>query len=123
MLEDGFLHRMVALPGSRHRVIWDITGVLFVAYDGFMIPFMQAFHKTDISSTLAAIMMVSTVFWTLDIPCTFFTGYHTDGLIEMRMTKIARRYLGTWLIPDLLIVTLDWMFIATGMAGDGGPNS
>lgn len=117
MLEDSFLQRFVFLPGSKLRVSWDVVGVLFVAYDGFMIPFMQAFHKTEISTTLAILMLVSTVFWTFDIPITFLTGYYVDGLIEMRMSRIAKRYVRAWLIPDIFIVVLDWLFIAIGIAG------
>lgn len=117
MLEDGFFQRLVGLPGSKYRIIWDVTGVLFVAYDGFMIPFMQAFHKTEIGSTLSMLMLVSTVFWTLDIPMSFSVGYHVEGLIEMRMSRIGKRYVKTWFFPDICIVSLDWAFILLGLTG------
>lgn len=122
MLEDSFLQRLVGMPGSRYRIIWDVIGVLFVAYDGFMIPFMQAFHKSEIGTTLTMFMVVSTFFWTLDIPMSFLVGYHVEGLIEMRMSRISRRYLKTWLIPDIGIVMLDWVFIVIGLVGEPSAN-
>eukprot|EP00449_Zooxanthella_nutricula_P021600 CAMPEP_0198524934 /NCGR_PEP_ID=MMETSP1462-20131121/23042_1 /TAXON_ID=1333877 /ORGANISM="Brandtodinium nutriculum, Strain RCC3387" /LENGTH=816 /DNA_ID=CAMNT_0044254677 /DNA_START=64 /DNA_END=2514 /DNA_ORIENTATION=- len=115
VVEEGPLQRLVSLPGARGRLVWDVTGVLFVGYDGFMIPFMQAFYKEEISSTLAALMLISTIFWTLDIPMSFLVGYHSSGLIEMRVSRIARKYLMSWFVPDVVIATLDWLFICLGM--------
>lgn len=118
MLDDTWMRRFVALPGSRLRICWDVTGVMFVGYDGFMIPFMQAFYRDSLDPTISALMLISTIFWTLDIPMSFLVGYHAGGLIEMRMSRIAKRYARTWLVPDVIIACLDWLFIALGLIGD-----
>jgi hypothetical protein len=52
---------------------------------------------------------VTTIFWTLDIPFTFLSGFHAGGVIEMRPKQIARNYLKSWFWIDFFIVLLDWM--------------
>eukprot|EP00971_Amphidinium_carterae_P282604 5610412-Amphidinium_carterae.1 len=43
------------------------------------------------------IALFSSVFWSIDMGFSFTTGYHTaDGNAEMRLKKIAARYIRTW---------------------------
>ncbi|CAK0820836.1 unnamed protein product [Prorocentrum cordatum] len=59
------------------------------------------------------------LFWTLDIFFTLFTGYQLpNGTEEFFLRKIWVRYASSWLVPDALIVSLDWAeWILAGRAG------
>merc|ERR1712136_326377 len=47
-------------------------------------------------------------FWTVSVPVNFLTGFYVHGLVEMRPKMIAWRYARTWLMPDLVLVCVDW---------------
>lgn len=105
----GCLQYLVARPSSPRQIFWDILSVLFMFIDLMMVP-MQAFPmpKTDVTD---AIDWATVIFWTLDIPNNFFTGFHRKGVFEMRPWVIALRYMRKLFIIDLLIVVVDWVVI------------
>jgi len=51
----------------------------------------------------------------LDLIGTFFTGYVEQGVIEMRINLIARRYFQSWFLFDITIILIDWIFIISTM--------
>jgi len=104
-----FLQRFVALPTSKKRMTWDFFSFVLVGYDVFMIP-MSVF---ELSSSLFLVCMswISTAFWTIDLPSSFFVSFYNDGVVEMRPIKIAQHYLKTWFFLDLVVVSVDWLFI------------
>eukprot|EP00971_Amphidinium_carterae_P077726 1536790-Amphidinium_carterae.1 len=59
-------------------------------------------------------------YWSADILQTFFAGYFRDGGgVEMRMWPIAKRYLKGWFLPDIIIVSADWLSFLDGpISGD-----
>eukprot|EP00434_Breviolum_minutum_P033062 symbB.v1.2.029250.t1/scaffold3178.1/size61925/5 len=59
---------------------------------------------------------ITSIYWLLDIPASFLVGYAIleEGTVEMRITKIARKYLRTWFIFDLIIVVRKDVAYITG---------
>lgn len=108
----NFLQPLVCSPDVRKKLLWDFMGFLLVGHDVFMIPFMQAFDLA-MTTPLLIIAIILAVFWTLDLIGTFFTGYIEQGLIEMRINFICRRYFQSWFIFDFMIITIDWLFIVS----------
>merc|ERR1712032_718652 len=54
-------------------------------------------------------------YWTLDIFASCRVGYiKDDGVVEMHLWKIMVRYLKSWFLFDLFIVSTEWL--TTGMA-------
>jgi len=112
MLKDkSFLQKFVMPPSAATRMLWDMLGILCVCYDVFMIPFLGAFDVT-LNTGMIAVSIAVAIFWSIDLMAMFLTGFHTSGLIEMRPSRIAKNYLQTWLMLDLVIVATDWFFIA-----------
>mmetsp|Transcript_65449 Transcript_65449/g.173466 ORF Transcript_65449/g.173466 Transcript_65449/m.173466 type:complete len:830 (-) Transcript_65449:134-2623(-) len=111
---------VVATPSSFRRVAWDILSFAVMGYDILYIP-LQAF---DIPPTVFTDVMawVTTVFWTVDIFCTFMVGYHDGGIIEVRPNRVACHYLKTWFALDLATVSVDWFFII-GTSGVGSDST
>jgi len=106
---SGFLQYFVARPSSKRQIFWDILSVLFMFVDLMMVP-MQAFPmpQTEFTRTLD---WATVIFWTLDIPNNFFTGFHRKGIFEMRPWQIAQRYMRKLFLVDLSIVLVDWVVI------------
>merc|ERR1719271_802382 len=69
---------------------------------------MMAFELSK-NTFVDVLSYVSTIFWTVDLVFSFFVGYITRGLIEMRPRFIAERYLRTWFPFDICVVTIDWL--------------
>jgi len=112
--------RTLVSPSAMRRVLWYTLSTFFLGYDILVIP-LQAF---DIPPTLFTDVMawVTTVFWTVDIFCTFMVGYHDGGIIEVRPNRVACHYLKTWFTLDLATVSVDWFFII-GTSGVGSDST
>eukprot|EP00929_Paragymnodinium_shiwhaense_P004413 TRINITY_DN10532_c0_g1_i2.p1 TRINITY_DN10532_c0_g1~~TRINITY_DN10532_c0_g1_i2.p1 ORF type:complete len:851 (-),score=145.04 TRINITY_DN10532_c0_g1_i2:46-2598(-) len=115
--ESSCAQRFVIGPNAKTRAAWDLISVVILAYDIFTVPLM-VFDIPE-STLIAVLNMVCTVFWTLDIIVSFLSGYHMDGLVELRPSQIGRRYVRTWFTFDIIIILLDWaMYLTgTGLAG------
>ncbi|CAE8682891.1 unnamed protein product [Polarella glacialis] len=102
------LNSLAMNPGSNKRVAFEVFGLLLIFYDLVWWP-AQVFGYTSVPLT-SAILWLSSTFWACDLLVSFFVGFtiQDQGLIEMRVSKIARHYAMTWLPIDLLLVLLDW---------------
>lgn len=100
--------RCVIHPYDWKRGLWDIASLLLVIHDMAYIP-LQFFDPED-TVFVEIVAWITRLFWTMDIPASFFTGYVTvDGFIELRLERIASRYTYSWLALDCGIVSIDWM--------------
>jgi len=98
---------LVASPTSTRRLLWDVAGMTLIAYDLVLFP-LQSFDPPRL--LIFDIMgLITSIFWTFDIPMSFFVGYHDGGVIKMNMGDIARKYARSWLFFDLTVVTVDWV--------------
>lgn len=116
------LSEWVISPISPQRMIWDILGVVFLMYDTIWIP-MQVFSPAA-SLFTDFIDFTVAVYWTMDIVGTFFTAYYSPkGELVRSHRQIAWHYLKRWFLLDVLIVGVDWTFMAAtiGEAVDGAP--
>jgi len=112
--ERGILKRFVMPPSSVYRMAWDLLSIVMLVHDICTIP-LEAFSLQD-SEYVKIIAFVTTVFWTLDIPISFLKGYYCEGVVEMRPSRIAKRYLQSWFTFDSVVVTLDWaIFLFTAL--------
>lgn len=107
--EEGCLQRLVVRPSSPSRMCWDLFSILCMFYDVLMIP-MQVFPFPSTVVT-RVLDFCTVVFWTLDIPFTFLSGFQSQGILEMRPRKIAKSYFKTLFFVDLVIVAVDWFIL------------
>jgi len=107
-------------PYNPRRSAWDISSLLLVLYDMVVIPL--GFFEPPESTFLTLMEWVTRIFWTLDMPLSFLSGYVTGtGSIELRFSKIARRYSRSWFSLDLLVVGVDWLdLLLSAAAGSLG---
>lgn len=113
-----FLQNRVLHPSSARRLVWDVIGIFFIAYDIAFIP-LQFFDPFE-NKEMRIFRWVARMFWTIDLGAGFMTGYLLkDGDVETRLGPIARRYIRTWLPIDVLVVLFDWVDIILEGRGMG----
>mmetsp|Transcript_45755 Transcript_45755/g.106238 ORF Transcript_45755/g.106238 Transcript_45755/m.106238 type:complete len:920 (+) Transcript_45755:58-2817(+) len=103
------MQRLVVYPSSYKRLVWELLSMILLVYDFFTLP-LEVF---DYESTHLAEYMriVVTIFWTFDLVFTFFCGFIEDGHIEMKVKLVWARYLKSWFLIDLLVVSIDWALL------------
>lgn len=119
---ESILH--VIPPNSRFRLVWDLSGVLLIILDAFLLPMTMAWSEWEItpmpasnsasSRVLQMFAILSLIFWPCDIMVNFNTAFYVRGFIETRRWEIAKRYAYTWLGFDICVVLLDF---AAGFLG------
>lgn len=110
--------RWVMHPNSTKRLIWDVVGMLLILYDVIVIPLNIGFQPEE-GDFLFTMLLVTTIFWSIDINLTFVTAYYENGKLEVHHRKIAKHYLKTWFFIDVPIVSLDWFLITIRFLSDG----
>lgn len=107
---DHWIRHLLFHPSSFTRAVWDIMSLLLVAYDMVFLP-MGFFDLPD-NAVFEFAQWVTRVFWTMDIAMSFLSGYvRLDGTIEMRPSRLCRKYISTWFALDAVIILSDWFEI------------
>lgn len=104
-------------PTCIFRLVFEWTSVFLLLYDAIMTPLIVAWNpKADFYQAMSA---VTVVFWFLDLLLNFFTGYYNEGEVVMQLPRIARHYLRTWFVPDVLINSVDIATLIFELLSDG----
>ena len=73
------------------HTVWDFMGFVLISYDGVSIP--MSFFDPPIADLQDFMSWVSRFFWTIDVVCSFLTGYlKSSGKLEMCMIPVAKHY-------------------------------
>eukprot|EP00928_Gymnodinium_smaydae_P023348 TRINITY_DN19309_c0_g1_i1.p1 TRINITY_DN19309_c0_g1~~TRINITY_DN19309_c0_g1_i1.p1 ORF type:complete len:827 (-),score=113.19 TRINITY_DN19309_c0_g1_i1:298-2778(-) len=99
--------RMISSPTSAHRLLWDLLGMIMLAYDIVMIPI--SFFNPAPNIVTSSMEWTTLIFWTLDMPASLLTGYISKGATVMHPRKIFWNYLRTWFLLDCLVQIPDWV--------------
>eukprot|EP00440_Ansanella_granifera_P067050 gb/GFBE01072714.1/.p1 GENE.gb/GFBE01072714.1/~~gb/GFBE01072714.1/.p1 ORF type:complete len:867 (+),score=202.97 gb/GFBE01072714.1/:1-2601(+) len=105
-VENYYCKVPIFRPTSTIRLAWDIAGAVLISYDCVVVPFEAAFRPEPSPFSIFMDWLTS-IFWTMDIFFSFFTGYHSKGETVLSPSKIAMNYIRTWFIIDVLVVGLD----------------
>lgn len=106
-------------PHSRGRFMWDLCGLIFVAFDIVMIPLVQMVLRKP-SSHVTSLYLIANIFWTLDIAVSFVSATVTDkGALETSFVEIAQQYSRSWLFLDIVMVLPEWIWLALDRSKGG----
>lgn len=96
-------------PTSGRRLIWDMLGIPILAWDIITIP-LGVFDIGDFGAeVLSGAGWVTLIFWTIDLPLSFLTGFFgPDGILIMGLKPIGLNYIRGSFPLDLIIVLADW---------------
>mmetsp|Transcript_104924 Transcript_104924/g.306446 ORF Transcript_104924/g.306446 Transcript_104924/m.306446 type:complete len:833 (+) Transcript_104924:62-2560(+) len=106
----------VVSPNALQRLVWDVMGILCILYDALVAP-LEFLEVSQVGFIIWA-GWFTRVFWPLDIVASFHTGVQlSDGSMELRRKLIAKRYLFSWFLPDVILIAADWMEVILDGAG------
>eukprot|EP00929_Paragymnodinium_shiwhaense_P049596 TRINITY_DN25008_c0_g2_i1.p1 TRINITY_DN25008_c0_g2~~TRINITY_DN25008_c0_g2_i1.p1 ORF type:complete len:769 (-),score=147.75 TRINITY_DN25008_c0_g2_i1:210-2516(-) len=103
----GLWERMMAHPYGWSCVAWDLCFMILIFYEVITIP-LQLFDPPE--NLFADVMVwLSRIYWSVAIPRSLCTGFvRYDGRVVMSPKKVAKNYVHTWFLFDVLIVLIDW---------------
>ena len=94
--------KCVLLPHGDTRSYWDLYISILLIYVGTFVPYRVSFMG-DLEGIMAGVEIFVDVSFGIDIILNFFTGYETrEGRVEIRYKKIAKQYLRTYFVLDLI---------------------
>ncbi|CAJ1431526.1 unnamed protein product [Effrenium voratum] len=97
-------------PSSKKRIVFDLCAMVFLLYDLCVTPVAIAWDFPMKGWLLYCTTFVAT-FWTVDIVVTMRTGFYQQGTLVVKPGLILKRYFRTTMLPDLLIVLVDWLTV------------
>lgn len=104
-------------PESTFRICWDLASLVLLLVDAIVLPLSIAWYWDmgfgRVSSYILSISVgVSVVFWTLDIILNLNTAVYIKGQLVHDRSAILKRYLSTWFVLDISLVSLDYLNMA-----------
>jgi hypothetical protein len=95
-------------PQAHFLVFWNVLFMVVLTYELVMTP-MGVFQIPQIG-VYKVLFACCMFFWSLDIPLTMNTAYYTSaGDVVYSRRTIMKHYARGWLLPDLLLVSIDWL--------------
>lgn len=107
----GIMRHCVMRPGNPLCIAWDLFTLAAMAHDVIIIP-LHAFDLGD-SAVLKALELLTSFIWLSDLILSFFRGVadSEEGVIEMRLHRIAFFYLRSWFALDFVVVIVDVLLL------------
>jgi hypothetical protein len=88
--------------------VWDILAMLVLIHDSFVIP-LSLVDLPLVNDRLGIMSWTTRLYWTVDVLVSLRSSYYLpNGDVVSDFTKIATRYMSKWMLPDLLLLTLDY---------------
>mmetsp|Transcript_64381 Transcript_64381/g.209941 ORF Transcript_64381/g.209941 Transcript_64381/m.209941 type:complete len:787 (-) Transcript_64381:14-2374(-) len=107
-------------PTTKRYVTWAITGMLLLMWDVFVIP-LSLFELGGFSNVLKVTNPLAVAYWSVDLVLQFCAWIPAKdfrtAVWEERVSKISARYLKTWFLPDLCIISIDYVFMLSEAGG------
>ena len=88
-------------PGSTFRLSWDLIVSLCLGYIAISLPYRMGF-RVDPTGSFFAFELFIDVYFCVDVLLNFRTGYSVQKRYVWDKALVAKRYLSTWFLPDLL---------------------
>mmetsp|Transcript_77240 Transcript_77240/g.250190 ORF Transcript_77240/g.250190 Transcript_77240/m.250190 type:complete len:816 (+) Transcript_77240:201-2648(+) len=107
-------------PTTKRYVVWGLSGMLLLMWDVITIP-LSLFELGGFSKVLQVTNPFIVVYWSTDLVVQFFAWIPAKdfrtAVWEVRVSKISARYLKTWFLPDLCIISIDYVFMLSDAGG------
>lgn len=115
--DPSILQSCVLGPRNFIQLLWSFLGSLFILWDLVTIP-LQLFDIPTFIQFLENFGMVTFIFWILDMPTHLIFGREIKGKVELRPGHLAREYLYSWFLLDLMVISIDiGLFLVEELSG------
>eukprot|EP00439_Symbiodinium_sp_Y106_P064279 s1886_g10.t1 len=120
--DESCLQRFVVGPESQVQFVWAMMATCFIIWDTATIPLEMFPVDRVFGQVMTVVAVTSSVFWIIDLPLHFLFGVQTGGAIELRPLQLAKLYMRSWLLADILIIVLDVTLLSfEALASDVDP--
>jgi len=82
------------------KVVWDLIGMVFIIYQGILVPFRICF-ESQAYGILGVFELIQDFYFLFDIILTANTGYYHNGNLILMRKLIILNYLKLWFWLDL----------------------
>jgi len=107
-------------PDSMSRTIFEVLSMVMLLFDAFIMPYVIAWDVSTEGATFEAAIWTTRIFWTLDLAINFLTGFRDkEAKLELHIRRAVRHYTSTWFLPDLALVTCDWLTFSNNSVSSG----
>ena len=89
------------MPGTTFNFIWTIVVLLLLLYTAIVTPFVVVFIDNPPLPLFIWELIIDGLFM-IDIIINFFTPYYDEGILIKDKWKIAKNYLKSWFLIDLI---------------------
>ena len=96
---------MVIMPDSRFKIFWNLVTIVLLIYTAIFVPYSVAFSESEEKSMAQTVIdYVIDILFTIDIFINFLSGYEdiAEGKVVTDLKLIARTYVCSWFIPDVM---------------------
>ena len=91
------------MPESKFKMFWNIVTLILLLYTATFVPYQTSFVDTSSSPGLQAWEWVVNGIFGFDVIVNFFSAFeNSDKNIEVRFVVIARNYIQSWFLLDVL---------------------
>ncbi len=91
---------LILLPDNKNKVVWDLIGMVFIIYQGILVPFRICF-EIQAYGGMAVFELMQDFYFMLDILITANTGYYDKGNLILMRHMILLNYIKLWFWLDL----------------------
>ena len=88
-------------PDSAPKAYWEVAGLVFIIYQSLLIPYRICFNA-EAEGILYYVEGTIDVCFMLDILVNFNTGFYFRGNIIYKRSEIAKNYILSWFLIDVL---------------------
>lgn len=105
-------------PDSASRLAFEVTSMVMLLYDAFIVPYGLAWDVSTETLFFQVAIWITRIFWTSDLLLNGVTGFRdADAKLIRDIPSSMKRYAKSWLLPDLILVTCDWLTISNAFGG------
>ena len=97
-----FRHIFPLDPESGAKMAWDLFCMVLLMYCSFSVPYSLAFENSEDSEPNFDLNLAIDFLFMFDIALSFGTAFDLQGVMVKDFRAIARNYLRSWFVPDLL---------------------
>lgn len=99
------------VPDRGFRLYWDIFIMLALLIEITLLPLQALLDDPVLAGRHAFLQLLPPIYWSLDILIVFSTGFYSTGQLVVDRSRIAKNYATTWLLFDLIYVTVDFILV------------